>query len=159
MGDYSHTIRIPHLSLQGYNTFIISNILIPIKTNTIIGFSHIPYDIPRYYYVSEYVYRNNIITKHFWDNGSTRPLVDEKVLFFPHQTYQFIIIHPTRKSNIYDIPNIGKLELNEPEHGEPWFDNDVCIIFEEDFVPPQVGTIHQDTFNLFGLVEDMLREN
>jgi len=159
MGDYSHTIRIPHLSLQGYNYFITSNTLIPIKTNTIIGLSHIPYDIPSYYYVSDYVYTNNILTKYFWDNRLNGHLIDHKLLFFPYQTYQFKIIHPTRKSNIYDIPNIGKIELNDPEHEEPWFDHEVCIIFDEGFVPPKVGTIHQDIFNLSGLVEDMLREN
>jgi hypothetical protein len=106
-----------------------------------------------YYYISDRAYRNNIVTNQN-GIGHTRPY-NEIILLFTYQKYTYVIITPTRETNIYDITNIGKVELNDPEHGEPWFDHKVCIILDEGFVPPPLGTIHQDVFDISGLVQEL----
>jgi len=79
----------------------------------------------------------------------------DKFLYFPRQSYKFVVVTPTRVSNIYDT-EIGDIELNEPR-GEPWFESEqVCIVFDECFIPPPLEN-YEPTFDTRGLADEMLK--
>jgi len=232
MGDYYNSFRAQHLYLYGYDDFVGENKLIPIKDY--VGFNGIrsivrgalvetpPRNMPIYYYMSEMVYRNNIITENYWGHSmphgtqarggetgfmqigirgyvgeedtiiaeqpasagpsgrkikhrseagippypkttgsgynanadlmsiSSIPYID-KFLYFPHQGYKFVVIKPTRDSNIYHT-ELGVIVLNEPK-GEHWFDSEnVCIVFDE-FFTPEVLEQKIDTYESLPIAE------
>jgi hypothetical protein len=222
-GDYN-SFKNQHLCLYGYDDFIGANKLIPMKEY--IGFGGTinverP-NMPMYYYMTDFVYRNNIITEPYWvhsithhcsdPNGflhagirgyvaaedtntslsigippsgnpnacSATPLEDEtrtmqglpqasyvssvsdayidKFLYFPRQSYKFVVLTPSRASNLYDT-EIGEIELNEPGRGEPWFDSEqVCIVFDECFISPPLES-YEPTFDIRGVADEMLKRD
>jgi len=167
-GDYN-SFKKQHLFLYGYDDFVGANKLIPMKEY--VGFGGIVSspiverpNMPIYYYMSEFVYRNNIITEKYWRHSNSQPdepnvgikyaevedtipvlpvgipkewsvthkevalrrrqglppisyvrsdAYIDKFLYFPRQSYKFVVVTPTRVSNIYDT-EIGDIELNEP---------------------------------------------
>uniref|UniRef100_A0A6C0JTW0 Uncharacterized protein n=1 Tax=viral metagenome TaxID=1070528 RepID=A0A6C0JTW0_9ZZZZ len=233
MGDYYNSFRAQHLYLYGYDDFVGENKLIPIKDY--VGFNGIrsivrgvlerpPPNMPIYYYMSEIVYRNNIITENYWGHSmphgtqarggetgfrqigirgyvgeedtiiaepasgqgrkikphsesgippypkwprgyneppdltsiSSIPYID-KFLYFPVQGYKFVVIKPSRDSNIYDT-ELGEIMLNEPK-GEHWFDSEqVCIVFDEFFIPPPLES-QEDMFDTRFVADEMLKRN
>lgn len=224
MRDYYGTFKSQHLYLYGYKDFIGANKLIPIKEY--VGFTNqsihriirsIAEDMPVYYYMSELVFRHNIITQQYWQYGSqyggsrvgflqagirgyvreedtefglpgsssariirsikphsqagvpplpevTRsggtdivdPYID-KFLYFPHQDYKFVVIKPSRESDIYHT-KVGEIMLNDPGGGEKWFDSEVCIIFDEFFIPPPLES-QEHTFDTRGVAAEMLAQS
>ena len=50
--------------------------------------------------------------------------------------YSFI---PTEKSNIYNVPGIGDVIMNDPGNGEPWYGEKVTVIFDYNFKPPKIN--------------------
>jgi len=213
-GDYN-SFKNQHLFLYGYDDFVGVNKLIPMKEY--VGFGEIVSspiverpNMPIYYYMTEFVYRNNIITEKYWrhstcivpnagirrydvveDTNLVLPVgipprgipkaltvthtevalrrmqglppisyirsdaYIDKFLYFPRQSYKFVVVTPTRVSNIYDT-EIGDIELNEPR-GEPWFESEqVCIVFDECFIPPPLES-YEPTFDTRGLADEMLK--
>lgn len=58
------------------------------------------------------------------------------------------IFTPTKKTNIYDVPGVGEVIMNDPGNGEPWFDESIMVVFDKGFVPPKIAhdnTIDEDT--------------
>ena len=51
-------------------------------------------------------------------------------------TYTFT---PTRETNIYEVPGVGEVIMNDPENGEPWFDETVTVVFDHGFIPPKIN--------------------
>ena len=51
-------------------------------------------------------------------------------------TYTFT---PTRETNIYEVPGVGEVIMNDPENGEPWFDEIVTVVFDPGFIPPKIN--------------------
>ncbi len=193
-GDYN-SFKNQHLFLYGYDDFVGANKLIPMKEY--VGFGGIVSspiverpNMPIYYYMTEFVYRNNIITEKYWRHSNSQPdepnvgipkawsvthkevalrkrqglptnsyirsdAYIDKFLYFPRQSYKFVVVTPTRVSNIYDT-EIGDIELNEPR-GEPWFESEqVCIVFDECFIPPPLEN-YEPTFDTRGLADEMLK--
>jgi hypothetical protein len=87
---------------------------------------------------------------------SSLPYID-KFLYFPHQDYKFVVIKPSRESDIYHT-EVGEIMLNEPGGGEKWFDSEVCIIFDEFFIPPPLES-QEHTFDTRGVAAEMLAQS
>ena len=47
---------------------------------------------------------------------------------------------PTPESNVYDVPDIGKVIMNPPANDEPWYGSQVIVLFDHGFIPPQIST-------------------
>ena len=47
---------------------------------------------------------------------------------------------PTKETNIYTVPGIGDVILNDPGHGEEWFGKLVSVVFDKGFQPPKIIT-------------------
>jgi hypothetical protein len=47
---------------------------------------------------------------------------------------------PTKETNIYTVPGIGDVILNDPGHGEAWFGKLVSVVFDKGFQPPKIIT-------------------
>lgn len=248
MCNYNDSFKEKHLYLYGYDDFVGVNKLIPIKeyvgfTGQIVQKSLLTRNMPMYYYISELVFRYNIITEKYYgwrisryssggsckyggslrtaeirgyvreedtitgpsslggrhikphsnvgippqsnpkawdpikwtifkrnsddylrknpqsarppDDGSVSDAYIDKFLYFPRQDYKYVVIKPSRESNIYHT-EVGEIELNEPG-GEPWFDlEQVCIVLDEFFIPPPLESQEQ-TFDTRGVAEEMLK--
>lgn len=240
---YYSEFKDSHLYLYGYDDFVGANKLIPIKEKSITGFGpylptttttyntmhgkmKLPPNMPTYYYMSELVYRNNIVTEVYYQGTRNRGLREagirgyvrneditrdppnvgepppekrlcdrfsevgipplgnpkawkeitynsvwkgkppsyetsvsdkyiDKFLYFPKQNYKMIIIKPTRNSNIYET-EIGQIELDDPENGEEWFGKEVCVVFDEFFIPPPLGTKDEPEYITSGIGEALM---
>ena len=87
---------------------------------------------------------------------SSIPYID-KFLYFPHQDFKFVVIKPSRESDIYHT-DVGEIMLNEPGGGEKWFDSEVCIIFDEFFIPSPLES-QEHTFDTRGVAAEMLAQS
>ena len=67
---------------------------------------------------------------------------NDKFLFFPQGTNKSYILFSfmprLEDDNVYDVKGIGKVILNKPANDEPWYGKKIVIMFEPDYVPPEI---------------------
>lgn len=87
----------------------------------------------------------------------------DKFLVFPGNSRTIHTFTPTKDSNVYNVPGIGDVIMNDPGNGEPWYDEKVTVIFDYNFKPPKINEstmkdedidedtgIHKDAFAAVG---------
>ena len=95
------------------------------------------------------------------------PYGSKFLMFPPVDDYVIYDFKPVEGQNIYNVPNIGDVILEKPFGDENiWFNEDIRIIFEKGFIPPEIKTNNtsskNEEFNFETFVrvgEELLRQN
>ena len=45
---------------------------------------------------------------------------------------------PTPETNIYKVPQVGNVIMNDPGNGEPWYGHKIIVVFGNNFKPPAI---------------------
>jgi len=72
----------------------------------------------------------------------------DKFLVFPPSDNPLRVMYkftPTPESNVYDVPDIGKVIMNPPANDEPWYGSQVIVLFDYGFIPPPIQEIDDST--------------
>ena len=84
----------------------------------------------------------------------------DKFLVFPSKVYEMYEIFdfiPNETTNVYHVPNIGDVILDKPQGDIIWYNEQVRIIFEKGFIPPEIKTNHDELpFNTYAAVGEEL---
>jgi len=75
-----------------------------------------------------------------YDNSIKKESIfDSKFLLFPPtKTYTMFEFTPIKETNLYNVPEIGDVILNEPSNTQPWYDGKIKIMFEPGYIPPEI---------------------
>ena len=73
------------------------------------------------------------------------PYGDKFLVFPPKNDYEIFDFIPNETTNVYHVPNIGDVILDKPQGDIIWYNEQVRIIFEKGFIPPEIKT-NQDEF-------------
>jgi len=84
----------------------------------------------------------------------------DKFLVFPSRVsemYEIFDFIPNETTNVYHVPNIGDVILDKPQGDIIWYNEQVRIIFEKGFIPPEIKTNHDELpFNTYAAVGEEL---
>jgi hypothetical protein len=70
------------------------------------------------------------------------------LIFPPVDDYVIYDFKPVEGQNIYNVPNIGDVILEKPFGDENiWFNEDIRIIFEKGFIPPEIKKTNNTSGN------------
>jgi hypothetical protein len=95
------------------------------------------------------------------------PYGSKFLIFPPVDDYVIYDFKPVEGQNIYNVPNIGYVILEKPFGDENiWFNQDIRIIFEKGFIPPEIKktnnkSSNNDKFNfktMRNVGEELLRQ-
>jgi hypothetical protein len=64
----------------------------------------------------------------------------DKFLVFPpsHEYIEFKFVPHEDNNNIYEVPIIGKVRLEQPADDQPWYGKQIKIFFEPGYVAPEI---------------------
>jgi len=85
------------------------------------------------------------------------PYGDKFLVFPPSNDYEIFDFIPNETTNVYHVPNIGDVILDKPQGDIIWYNEQVRIIFEKGFIPPEIKTNQDELpFNTYAAVGEEL---